>query len=98
MIFIKKKEFNFKVTSSKCRIPPRILDLKDFMSDFLEKTRGIMDPEEREKNDMIISVLKAVKFMVSHGFFVDAEKLSRIAQHVVELLNGGKGVKKIKRA
>jgi len=57
-----------------------------------------MDPEEVDKNDMVISVLKAVKFMVSHGFFISAEKLSHIAQHLVELLNGGKGVKKIKRA
>jgi hypothetical protein len=68
------------------------------MSSFLEQTKGVISPDEPEKNDMIISVLKAVKFMVSHGFYKSPENLSSIASKVVDLLNGSKGVKKYKPA
>lgn len=30
---------------------------------------GVMDAAEKDKNEMSISVLKTVKFMLSHGFY-----------------------------
>ncbi len=39
------------------------------MEKFLRDTHGVMNPAEKDKNDMIISVLKTVKFMVFHGFY-----------------------------
>lgn len=35
-----------------------------------------MNSEEVDKNDMVISVLKTVKFMVSHGFYKTQDELS----------------------
>lgn len=80
------------------RISPRILELKSFMEAFLKQTQGGMNVEEKDKNNMVISVLKTVKFMVSHGFYKTEEELSQIAMPIVELLNGGKSVKKPKKA
>lgn len=49
----------------------------------------MLDPSEVEKNDMTISVLKTVKFMLSHGFYKDTKELMAIALPVMGLLNGG---------
>lgn len=61
---------------SKVRIPPRILELKVFLETFLKSTQGVMNPAEEDKNDMTISVLKTVKFMISHGFYKTQTELS----------------------
>jgi len=63
------KSFDFEIKMSRVRIPPRILELKVFMEQFLKSTAGVMDPSENDKNEMTISVLKTVKFMMSHGFY-----------------------------
>lgn len=44
---------------------------------------GVMDPSEENKNEMTISVLKTVKFMLSHGFYKTQTELSQIALPVV---------------
>jgi hypothetical protein len=64
-----EKSFEFEIKMSRVRIPPRILELKIFMEQFLKGTNGVMDAAERDKNEMTISVLKTVKFMLSHGFY-----------------------------
>ena len=45
---------------------------------------------------MTISVLKTVKFMLSHGFYKTQSELSSIALPVVQLLNGANSSRKKK--
>ena len=71
-----EKSFEFEIKMSRVRIPQRILDLKVFMEQFLKSTMGVMDPAEQDKNEMTISVLKTVKFMLSHGFYKTQTELS----------------------
>lgn len=59
------------------------MDLKVFLEQFLKSTMGVMDPSEENKNEMTISVLKTVKFMLSHGFYKTQTELSQIALPVV---------------
>ena len=63
------KTFEFTIKMSRVRIPPRILELKEFMEKFLKSTNGVLDPDDVDKNNMTVSVLKTVKFMMSHGFY-----------------------------
>jgi hypothetical protein len=88
------KTFEFKIKSTRVRIPPRLLELKDFTEKFLKKY-GVVDLNDDSKNEMIVAVLSVVKFMVNHGFYQSQAELSSIAIPVVELLNGTK-VKKRK--
>jgi hypothetical protein len=54
---------------SSVKIPTKIMDLKMFTESYLKSTQGLMNPSEMDKNDMTISVLKTVKFMIEHGFY-----------------------------
>lgn len=85
--------YEFQIKTTKVRIPPRLLELKVFTETFL-KVNGVIDLNDDSKNDMIVAVLRVVKFMVQHGFYKSQSELSSIAIPVVELLNGCKVKKK----
>jgi len=66
---IQNPDFDFKIKSSPYKIPPRLMDLKIFCGDFLRDVNGQMDLYDEDKNDMTVSVLRTVKFMLGHGFY-----------------------------
>jgi hypothetical protein len=66
---VNEKAFEFEIKMSRVRIPQRILDIKAFLETYLKSIQGTMNPAEEDKNNMTISVLKTVKFMISHGFY-----------------------------
>lgn len=58
------------------------------MESFLYKTNGQLNPDQPDRNEMVVSVLRTVKFMIQHGFYVESTELEKIAIPVMQLLNG----------
>jgi hypothetical protein len=64
------------------------------MEDHLKSVGGQMNPEQTDKNNMTVAVLRIVKFMLYHGFYQNMEELMRTAEPVMMLLNGATRIKK----
>lgn len=47
-----------------------------------------MNPEQVDKNEMTVAVLRTVKFFVNHGFYESQKELIQVAEPVISLLNG----------
>ena len=45
------------------------------MAQYLKSNCSGWDKEDIDKNEMIIAVLKTVKFMISHGFYQNQNEL-----------------------
>jgi hypothetical protein len=43
---VKEKAFEFEIKMSNVRIPPKIMDLKVFMENYLKSTQGVLNPSE----------------------------------------------------
>lgn len=66
---IQQKRYTYKIKATRVRIPPRIHNLKTMMQEFLKQTNGVLNPDDPDRNEMIVSVLRTVKFMINHGFY-----------------------------
>ena len=53
-----------------------------------------MDPDNQDKNDMTVAVLRVVKFMLQHGFYSSTQELMSVAEPVINLLSGATKKKK----
>lgn len=47
-----------------------------------------MDPENFDRNDMTVAVLRVVKFMLQHGFYQSSKELMSVAKPVISILSG----------
>jgi len=69
-------------------VPNTLIILKKFVETYLHETNGVQDISKISKNMMTFEILKIVKFMLGHGFYLNLQELYNIAVPMINLLNG----------
>lgn len=64
--------------------------VEDFVTTFLLQEGGKQDPEDKERNTFVLSVLQLVQSLVKFGFFGSYYELTDVVTPLAELLNGSK--------
>ena len=73
-------------------MPATLSIIKKFVEVYLEDTKGVQNIFEVGKNMMTYEILRVIKFMLHHGFYLDLREIKQIALPMINLLNGANDI------
>ena len=73
-------------------MPSSLTALKKFVEKYLHDTGGVQDIYEVGRNMMTLEILKIIKFMLNHGFYVNLRELREVSVPMINLLNGSNDI------
>ena len=65
-----------------------MVSLKKFVENYLHGTGGSQNNKDVGANMMTFEILKIIRFMLHHGFYVNLQELKGIAIPMINLMNG----------
>ena len=65
-----------------------MLQLKDFVLDFLRVEHGVQDMGNKKKNRFVTNMIDSLHFMLKHGFYRDQAELNALSMPLIMLLDG----------
>ena len=65
----------FAIKQSKIQVPKALNSIKKFVETYLWETNGVQKMFETGRNMMTLEILKIIKFMLNHGFYLNLKEL-----------------------
>lgn len=82
----------YPIKQAKISVPSSLSALKKFVEKYLHETMGVQNIFEVGKNMMTLEILKIIKFMLNHGFYMNLRELKEVSIPMINLLNGSNDI------
>lgn len=90
--FIDPQNMTFQIKQAKISVPSSLSVLKKFVEIYLHETQGIQNMFEMGRNMMTLEILKIIRFMLNHGFYMNLKELKEVAIPMINLLDGSNDI------
>ena len=76
------------IPSSKVKINPKLLKLKDFCVGYFEAMQGITRSFENDQNILTLEILIIIEKMLKLGFYTNEQEILNMSHPIIALLDG----------